>query len=274
MSSNTSNRGLQLTGMEDAQKVQEITGGRSKEKGQDVVCETCASIPWNDLPNPSKVPPDQLPLIHHTTEALRSSTCHICRFLGNIITSHEIPMFSSTPPYILKLHKNMTVDDQHIGVLQFVRATTRSVWPLQSDLHILILQGLPSGMDQWFKSLMLGDMPLEVLKHSVATCQHEHSDECSPKSTTILKNLKVFDCETCEVVSAPADCRYVALSYVWGTIMTNPSIKAPLTPRDLPRTVADSCIVVQSLGYKYLWVDRYVSIRKFWHLQLAHTHSV
>jgi hypothetical protein len=274
ISSNMDSHQQQLQRMLYAENGHILSNQRGEEIDRDGLCEWCASIPWEDLANPVKVPPDQLPLIHHTAETLRSSTCRVCCFLGNIITSHDIPMFSFAPPHLLKLNKNMTVDNQHIGVLQFVRATTGSIWPLQNDFHVLVLQDLPSGMDQWFNSLMFGDMPLEVLKHSIATCQHEHGDECSPKSTTILQNLKVFDCETCEVVSAPADCRYVALSYVWGPTMTNPSIKAPLTPGDLPRTVADSCIVVQSLGYKYLWVDRYVSRRNVWRCQSAHTYSV
>jgi hypothetical protein len=256
------NHQQQLQGMRRAERGPKLSNKRGEKIDRDGLCKWCVSIPWEDLANPLKVPPDQLPLIHHTAKSLRNSSCRVCCFLGNIIISHDTPirMFSSAPPYLLKLNKNMTVDNQHIGILQFVKATKRSVWPLQNDLHVLVLQDLPSGVDQWPKSLMLGEMPLEVLKHSIVTCQREHGNECSPKSTTILQNLKVFDCETCDVVSAPADCRYVALSYVWGPTMTNPGIKAPLTPAELPRTVADSCTVVKSLGYKYLWVDRYVSI--------------
>jgi hypothetical protein len=246
--------------MEDNEVVQILPDQHHDDVDEDGLCQTCASIPWEDMAKPSETPPIEIPLIHQTTKVLRSSTCRVCRFLGNVITTHEIPFFPSEPPYHLKFKKNMAIEDQHIGELEFVRATSRDLWPLTSDVRVLVIQKRSHAMDRKFQSLMIGGMPLEVLKDSMAICQQEHGHECSPKNAKLLQDVKVLDCETCEVVPAPTDCSYVALSYVWGARMTNPSMKATLMPGNLPRTVADSCFVVQSLGYKYLWVDRYVSV--------------
>jgi hypothetical protein len=147
--------------------------------------------------------------------------------------------------------------------LQFIRTTQGAVWSLSrhGDPRVLVMQSRSSSINQTFQSLMIGGMPLEVLKHSIATCEREHSDRSSPKSLNILRNLKVFDCKTCKVVLAPVDCHYVALSYVWGTKAAHTKATTSFTPNSLPKTTADSCFIVQSLRYRYLWVDRYVSLR-------------
>jgi hypothetical protein len=186
----------------------------------------------------------------------------VCRFLGNLIDSHEIYLLPPEPPYRMKLKKNMTVDNQNIGVLQFIAPRPGAMWPLSKDAQFLIVQGRPDCPNQIFRSLVIGGLPLEVLKHSIATCQREHGDCCSPKSPNILRNLKVFDCETHEVVPAPSHCRYVALSYVWGSRTSDSSVNPTSALDALPKTIADSCVIAQSLGYKYMWVDRYVSICK------------
>jgi hypothetical protein len=262
MSSSTNNLKLRLQQTKDAENIQGNRDEHSKQIDSDGLCETCASIPWESLADPSKLPPDELPLIHETTETLKGSACHVCCFLGNVITLHEVHLFPSAPPYQFKLKEKMIVDNQNIGVLQFIRTTAGVVWPLleHKDPHVLVIQSRPSSVNQTFQSLMIGGMPLELLRRSIAICQREHGDHCSPKSPSILRNLKVFDCETFEVVLAPVNCRYVALSYVWGTKSAHKNATTSFTPNSLPRTIADSCFIVQSLGCKYLWVDRYVSL--------------
>ncbi|KAA8627766.1 HET domain containing protein [Pyrenophora tritici-repentis] len=48
----------------------------------------------------------------------------------------------------------------------------------------------------------------------------------------------------------PSNCRFVALSYVWG------SEQSSLRLEDAPATIKDSITVTLALGYDYLWVDR------------------
>jgi len=50
------------------------------------------------------------------------------------------------------------------------------------------------------------------------------------------------------VVPATSD-RYVTLSYVWGKDSSS---------EEMPLVVRDSITVTKKLGYRYLWVDRYV----------------
>ncbi|KAF2232039.1 HET-domain-containing protein, partial [Viridothelium virens] len=74
--------------------------------------------------------------------------------------------------------------------------------------------------------------------------------------------LKLINCQTFEVVSAPENASYVALSYVWGTATSHygePSKEDDGSPSLDPRiakTIQDTLVVAKALGYKYLWVDR------------------
>ena len=72
---------------------------------------------------------------------------------------------------------------------------------------------------------------------------------------SIPEKMKVIDCAERRVVPAPLDCVYIALSYVWGTNQACPSFD-----EKLPQTIEDSITTVLYLGYRYLWVDRYVRI--------------
>lgn len=86
--------------------------------------------------------------------------------------------------------------------------------------------------------------------------------------------MKILDCERKKVTTAPPGCRYVALSYVWGPQPTNNNISDLSTKIALPKTISDSCTINQSLGYMYLWVDRYVSKLYDTLIQFANTYSV
>ncbi|OCK87484.1 HET-domain-containing protein, partial [Cenococcum geophilum 1.58] len=84
-------------------------------------------------------------------------------------------------------------------------------------------------------------------------CQRIHGRSCeeSGNAATNLPWFRVIDVHTRNVIVAPADCRYVALSYVWGGMEQE---YLPL-PKRLARTISDAFSVVKSLGERYLWVD-------------------
>jgi hypothetical protein len=86
-------------------------------------------------------------------------------------------------------------------------------------------------------------------------CQEMHGENCHPIRTANLPGFRVIDCRTKCIISAPVDCKYAALSYVWG--------KTASHSHDLddsaPTTIKDSMTVTQSIGIQYLWIDRYVS---------------
>jgi hypothetical protein len=102
---------------------------------------------------------------------------------------------------------------------------------------------------------------LELIKKWICTCNDEHREGCKPDSTDHIERLKVIDCVERAIVSAPANCEFVALSYVWGQVSTAKGDETEEETEQLPPTILDAEYVTKSLGYRYLWVDRYVSAR-------------
>jgi hypothetical protein len=76
--------------------------------------------------------------------------------------------------------------------------------------------------------------------------------------------LKVIDVRTRTIVRTPPNCRFIALSYVWGVgnhfraSKLSESIHRVLFPRrlpPLPGTIEDAITAVKRLNERYLWVD-------------------
>lgn len=98
-----------------------------------------------------------------------------------------------------------------------------------------------------------------LIKYWMHYCNNTHSERCKPDKFTLPESFKVIDCrkhEDLKVISAPADCKYAALSYVWGNIEN----LGPDDGKKFPQVVMDSIKVVQELDCDYLWVDRHVSL--------------
>jgi hypothetical protein len=94
----------------------------------------------------------------------------------------------------------------------------------------------------------------ELVKYWIRTCHENHDGQCSTLQHKTVPGLKVIDCKTREIIYPNPNYRYVALSYVWGS-------QDSLVPTSdaWPLTITDSATVTLRLGYRYLWVDRYVS---------------
>lgn len=95
------------------------------------------------------------------------------------------------------------------------------------------------------------------LKDLLNTCAEQHTDCSLPRQDHAIPHLRVINCTTREVVNAPINCEYVALSYVWGSVQ---SVNDDLASMQIvPLVIEQSIAVASKLGFKFLWVDRYVS---------------
>ncbi|KAI8635099.1 heterokaryon incompatibility protein-domain-containing protein [Xylariaceae sp. FL1651] len=104
----------------------------------------------------------------------------------------------------------------------------------------------------------------DMIREWVEYCQKHHTI-CSSTSL-VVRDLRLIDCLTRMVVLAENHHKYAALSYVWGTIGAgNPSgcdttgtrTTPSQLPRRLPNVIEDAIDVTMSLGYCYLWVDKF-----------------
>ncbi|KAM0800346.1 heterokaryon incompatibility protein-domain-containing protein, partial [Usnea florida] len=103
-------------------------------------------------------------------------------------------------------------------------------------------------------------------------CESRHGPECNQHGWAIAmekpKFLRVIDVQDycIKSVTASTNCRYIALSYVWGRakmVKLLYSNMESLTRKDgllevmdnLPQTITDAIEVVKAMGERYLWTD-------------------
>lgn len=101
----------------------------------------------------------------------------------------------------------------------------------------------------------------EMIKRWLRHYDDSDQDHCKPRrlgesishSDDFL--FQVVDCQTRKVIkaTAPSECQYVALSYVWGAPASNDS----LLKGSPPTVVEDAIYATLELGFQYLWIDRY-----------------
>ncbi|OCK86400.1 HET-domain-containing protein [Lepidopterella palustris CBS 459.81] len=106
----------------------------------------------------------------------------------------------------------------------------------------------------------------ELLKNWIRFCTTCHTSTCQVLEESASPSLRVIDCSTRKVIDAPKNCKYVAMSYVWGQGDKNNKscLLSPETgalPGNLPTVIEDAIVVVQKLGLRFLWIDRYCIIQ-------------
>ncbi|KAH6664648.1 heterokaryon incompatibility protein-domain-containing protein [Halenospora varia] len=89
-----------------------------------------------------------------------------------------------------------------------------------------------------------------------------------PTTSTNVPALRVIDVAAQKVIAPPEKCEYVVLSYVWGA--RGPNAFSSI----FPKVAENSLVVTSTLGYKYLWVDKYCIDQNNAHGQIKAMHLV
>ena len=115
---------------------------------------------------------------------------------------------------------------------------------------------------------------VDQIRRWLRHCDEQHAGNCHKlaawKTISPPEKLLLIDvCWGC-LVEMPGTIRYCALSYIWGELPDSLEThhenieflkqKGSITAKDnsslLPETIRDAIRLVQSLGQRYLWVDR------------------
>ncbi|KAF2825081.1 HET-domain-containing protein [Ophiobolus disseminans] len=262
MSASVSNLKLQKDDGDDEDKnvnaIQKGDDAAELERKQARVglCDVCSSIPWEELTVPDPSVLYNLPRINRKVRTLSKSGCRICRFFAEVITHHKGGPRRKSPPYELQLRSSFQTGDQNFAILSFTQE--EQLVDVLGAPHFILTQEKFRQVLSPSERFTLGGIPIEIIQKMIANCKSDHGVVCTPQSSTVLRNLNVIDLEQRRVISAPSGCEYVALSYVWGNQACEALQSGSLSALTvLPKTVHDSCVLAQKLGYKYLWVDRY-----------------
>jgi hypothetical protein len=220
------------------------------------ICERCSSISWGSLTHAY--------ISHHivvneSIQQLYQSSCRMCRLIGFYLRLRTAcaPSFqasslaSSLPgPNVIHDFEFHNRFDRNYG------PSERSTFPRIEARN----QGTSSKTLKWTtstESRYPKTLDLRRIKTWLLECENRHGDRCALHSHGQLRQLRVIDCALEQVVDAPPGCQYVALSYVWGKVY---NATGATGGNALPQTILDAIKLTRSLHYRYLWVDRYVSL--------------
>lgn len=211
------------------------------------LCARCAQTPWADFAKEKLHNHESSVQIPESHEELRNSVCRLCQLLSLL----KDPA-SDDGETLCSIE---SVDPMFITVLKFSSGISRTlglgISLLDPDKNDLVSQRHPQNF-----------VDFDPFKKGIQVCSEKHIDLCAPKlqqTSSSLENFRVIDCVLKSVIVAPVPCKYVCLSYCWGTVssLSNRSSN-PTHLGNLPRTIEDSMAATISLGMRYLWVDRYV----------------
>ena len=106
-----------------------------------------------------------------------------------------------------------------------------------------------------------------MIKDWLRRCDDLHHITCRPFVSEGIKQIKLIDVETRQIIMYPPDgCDYIALSYVWGGV-EQPSYKLGEILPTVPATFEDAMVVTRHIGKQYLWayslcIDQENSVEK------------
>jgi hypothetical protein len=197
----------------------------------------------------------------------RAEDCCICYLLGEIMNRHHLaPGFydieefryqEETGPGLPLVLKPKEVQPGNLRMLCFSNAFSRASLRYP---HMIVTRLEPQNA---YGRSRLGkrhfqELDLDKIRAWVKSCEETHLETCclGGPSHSPLRNLQLIDCQQNIVVCAPANCRYVALSYVWGH--SDAPVNGLERWDDVPATIRHSIRLTRMLGFQYLWVDRYV----------------
>lgn len=229
------------------------------------LCTTCRSILRRSLRKTQRFQPcpftDYNLKVHpfkvRPVSELLASTCRLCQALPGLMPVEESE--ADKGPWSLVCTSSAHVFEPGSALpyptLHFV-PTRYLQWGYHHlNIHswgYLAINAAGRRGDTYPRTILPSAIDVEYLKGIVQNCVASH-EGCQASQKKQAEGLRVIDCETQEVVEAPPDCQYFALSYVWGA----PAASGDAKGRS--KVVQDSITVTREFGCKYLWVDKHVS---------------
>jgi hypothetical protein len=210
--------------------------------------------------------------------ATRARSCHLCRLIHDAYRSGPLhPLIGLVDANLIAMFGTWISalgpsKEQRLGSL----ALCLIVWPesprIRPGAYKIIVRAASTA---FFKQPHFGRLHnaetlllnFKEIKSWLKHCENRHKDciaaakDAKPRPT---KYFVVIDVRSRCLVKAPSYCRYLALSYVWGSAVQlsvgkeNVAVysrEGALRANLLPKTINDALLLTQALGERYLWVD-------------------
>lgn len=231
---------------------------------EDSICSKCRQVDWDSLPTLAEVLEQgnimrrfqPILTIEADHEQLATSSCKICRILS-VVKPNSLHKTECVVVARSLLGFRSYALPHHWTSRGEITALHVSRWDISLSKCLVVIRR----DSEDFNSMTINPRSIDYdrLKRLARSCEEIHKGRCRPRSVGPVSDsgLKVIEVSSRTVIEAPAECKYMALSYVWGE---QPDFGLSLHLQRLPRLIEDAISVTIARGYKYLWVDRYVSL--------------
>lgn len=229
------------------------------------LCSRCCAIRWSYLiqksDNGQQVKKFNV-AVNECHEELRSSSCEICQLFALLKPSAlDTSTCSLRAVSLSALFTGSSTREHPLGPdtsLVFIASGRNEPQPDKRRHmgHVIAVEPLrKASTSHELRRYEYEKINFRLIKYWMKYCDKNHPKNCKPEKLATISNFRVIDCTEPEyinreepvVIPAPADCKYAALSYVWGD-----------TEDKFPQVVKDSIKMVSELNCNYLWVDRHV----------------
>ena len=208
-----------------------------------------------------------------SVEALAASTCSLCQLFATVaeptdsVSNGSLDWTSTrylrvtNAEYVFEVRRHSYHKPGEDTILFFVSSSDNS-FPTLHQRYFCFHQPSRNASQLGVRLVSRESFDVSHMSSCLNYCVANHGTNCNLQGTRPLNGLRVIDCETRTIITAPPSCQYVALSYVWGLSREdNPAETtdmANVTTLDgCPKTINDAMAVTKKFNKKYLWVDRY-----------------
>jgi hypothetical protein len=132
-------------------------------------------------------------------------------------------------------------------------------WPKLDLAWLLLYEDNPVDTNPYpyAKSLDARRVDWDVAREWISHCISEHNTDCRIADCLMLSDFRVIDCKTRDIILAPPNCAFAALSYVWGDCKQPPLSFWGRLPSPATLVVEDAVVATLAIGFRYLWIDQY-----------------
>jgi len=238
-------------------------GADDDTSDEDSICHECRQVDWDSLPTLAETLQQEgstpwsriICTIEANHEQLATSSCKICRILSALKPQ-------SLDASRLVIQAAALINDDGYAVSEGLRERNEIVTALYAyskdneiifDSKCLVAIKRDGSSSRMISPRLIN---YDWFKDLARACEEMHGSFCPGSSVNRFPGLKVIDVSSRTLIEAPTGCRYIALSYVWGKQEVQ-SLEQDL--QRPPQLIEDAISVTSSMGYQYLWIDRYVS---------------
>jgi len=243
------------------------------------LCVRCKAIDWEAVFNHVVDTDPEYDGLYVTDPAPLSTVCPLCQlFVGDRLypsiadssyfrpikpDMYELRGYYSKQTFKKDENFNVRQDRKwgsNMAVLAYIQKSADS----QDQERLLSLQPIQRVPEAFAaRRIQPYKCDLSLASRWLNHCHASHTGACALVQSGSFRPLRVIDCESkpVKVMNTPVDCKYAALSYLWGPPGDGNVASNFSTPEGvllgLPKVVVDSIEVVRGLSLRYLWVDRY-----------------